>query len=252
MVHLFIFLIGVGNLSQTVPCSLLNGLQFECYIGVLFDCAGQLGCHYCVCGCVSEWCGWAEESDQQVDHLSQSQTCVFHPRTGRRGHTLWWAPWVILALWRESWLWNFRMNQICLSPWQPISRWVFSLLFPLQRTFFCSLPETTKTLSSTQSSPPPGLFSVHPALVEPICKRTDTGFLPRFQLHLPWFGGVRVQYGRHQGCFQRTICSQGGTRPSMGRIWREDTISSSRNGWFCHLKIKIHRWEMKLKSWAPS
>lgn len=36
----------------------------------------------------------------------------------------------------------------------------------------------TKTLSSTQSSPHPGLLGVHPVLVEPICKLTDIGFLP--------------------------------------------------------------------------
>lgn len=35
MVHLFIFLIRAGNLSLTVPHSLLNGLQFECLLCIL-------------------------------------------------------------------------------------------------------------------------------------------------------------------------------------------------------------------------
>lgn len=35
MVHPFIFLIRAGNLSPTVPRSLLNGLQFECLLCIL-------------------------------------------------------------------------------------------------------------------------------------------------------------------------------------------------------------------------
>lgn len=53
-----------------------------------------------------------------------------------------------------------------------------------------------------RSSPPPGLFGGHLAIIEPvICNLVNIGFTLCSQLHLPWFGSVCVQHGGHQGCF---------------------------------------------------